>query len=115
MLTTLCSAAALPCATTRSLLEEQHIHSLKPGDTLDFKGPIEGLPIIQNEFDTIGLIAGGSGVTPMLQVIPQIGVIVMIHDNIVIWMAMTNRAGCSAHRWPSASSPTQTTTPRCSR
>lgn len=46
----------------------KHINSLKKGDTLDFKGPMLGVPIIQNEFDSIGLIAGGSGVTPMLQV-----------------------------------------------
>ena len=46
----------------------KHINSLKPGDKLDFKGPILGIPIIQNEFDSIGLIAGGSGITPMLQV-----------------------------------------------
>jgi cytochrome-b5 reductase len=46
----------------------KHMHSLKPGDTLDFKGPMLGTPIIQNEFEEIGLIAGGSGITPMLQV-----------------------------------------------
>ena len=46
----------------------QHIHSLKPGDTLDFKGPIMGTYIIPNEFESIGLIAGGTGITPMLQV-----------------------------------------------
>jgi cytochrome-b5 reductase len=42
-------------------LMSTHIHSLRPGDTLDFKGPIMGLPIIQNEFESIGLIAGGTG------------------------------------------------------
>ena len=46
----------------------KHINNLKPGDTLEFKGPILGIPITQNEFDSIGLIAGGSGITPMLQV-----------------------------------------------
>ena len=50
----------------------KHIASLKVGDTLDFKGPITGVPIIQNEFDSIGLIAGGSGITPMLQVAQRV-------------------------------------------
>lgn len=49
-----------------------HINSLQKGDTLDFKGPITGVPITQNEFDSIGLIAGGSGITPMLQVAQRV-------------------------------------------
>jgi cytochrome-b5 reductase len=50
----------------------RHIHSLKPGDVLDFKGPIMGVPIIQNEFDSVGLVAGGTGITPMLLVAQRI-------------------------------------------
>lgn len=50
----------------------KHIHSLKRGDTLDFKGPILGTPITQNEYEEIGLIAGGSGITPMLQVAQRV-------------------------------------------
>lgn len=50
----------------------KHIHSLKPGDMLEFKGPIMGLPIIENEFESVGLVAGGTGITPMLQVAQRI-------------------------------------------
>eukprot|EP01065_Artemidia_motanka_P022325 TRINITY_DN2652_c1_g1_i1.p1 TRINITY_DN2652_c1_g1~~TRINITY_DN2652_c1_g1_i1.p1 ORF type:complete len:351 (+),score=102.00 TRINITY_DN2652_c1_g1_i1:106-1158(+) len=46
-----------------------HIHSLAPGDSLDVKGPFQKLKIGFNEFDTIGMVAGGSGITPMYQVI----------------------------------------------
>lgn len=46
----------------------KHIGSLQVGDTLEFKGPIRKLPIYQNEFDSIGMVAGGTGITPMLQV-----------------------------------------------
>ena len=45
-----------------------HIGSLKPGDKLEFKGPILKLPIVTNEFESVGLVAGGTGITPMLQV-----------------------------------------------
>ena len=61
---------------------------LNLGDTLDFKGPnglivYEGnghflvrpkkqLPPVPRHFDHIGLIAGGTGITPMLQLIRDI-------------------------------------------
>ena len=50
----------------------RHINSLQKGDTLEFKGPITGIPIVQNEFESIGLIAGGSGITPMLQIAQRV-------------------------------------------
>eukprot|EP00243_Klebsormidium_subtile_P004238 TRINITY_DN18069_c0_g1_i1.p1 TRINITY_DN18069_c0_g1~~TRINITY_DN18069_c0_g1_i1.p1 ORF type:complete len:353 (-),score=92.03 TRINITY_DN18069_c0_g1_i1:246-1304(-) len=50
----------------------RHIDSLKPGDTLEIKGPIPKLPIKENMKKSIGLVAGGTGITPMLQVIQQI-------------------------------------------
>lgn len=66
----------------------QHLESLAIGDTLEFRGPnglivYEGngnfsirtekkLPPISRHFDEIGLIAGGSGITPMLQLIREI-------------------------------------------
>lgn len=47
----------------------EHIHSLKPGDTLSFKGPIPKYPWSANKHDHITLIAGGTGITPMYQLI----------------------------------------------
>ncbi|KAJ3039817.1 NADH-cytochrome b5 reductase [Rhizophlyctis rosea] len=49
-----------------------HIFSLKPGDKLDIKGPIPKWPYKANEFKHVGLIAGGTGITPNLQVIQRI-------------------------------------------
>ncbi|KAM0752125.1 ferredoxin reductase-like protein [Meredithblackwellia eburnea MCA 4105] len=49
-----------------------HIFGLKPGDELAFKGPIPKWQYKANEFETIGLIAGGSGITPNWQLIQQI-------------------------------------------
>lgn len=49
-----------------------YIHSLKPGDTLLFGGPVKGYAWKRNETDHINLIAGGSGITPMYQLIQQI-------------------------------------------
>jgi cytochrome-b5 reductase len=45
-----------------------HLHSLKPGDKISVKGPISKFPYQANSKKHIGLIAGGSGITPMLQV-----------------------------------------------
>ncbi|KAK6945069.1 Oxidoreductase FAD/NAD(P)-binding [Dillenia turbinata] len=50
----------------------QHIASLKPGDVLEVKGPIEKLRYTPNMKKHIGMIAGGTGITPMLQVIEAI-------------------------------------------
>ncbi|KAI8825710.1 uncharacterized protein EV422DRAFT_513923 [Fimicolochytrium jonesii] len=49
-----------------------HIFNLKPGDTLDIKGPNPKFPYKANEFDHITLLAGGTGITPMLQLIQRI-------------------------------------------
>jgi cytochrome-b5 reductase len=45
----------------------EHIHSLKPGETLDIKGPIPKYPWNANKHKHIALIAGGTGITPMWQ------------------------------------------------
>lgn len=50
----------------------KHIASLKVGDTLDFKGPIVKLPYKANEYKQIGMVAGGTGIAPMLQVADEI-------------------------------------------
>lgn len=47
----------------------QHIAHLKPGETLSFKGPIAKYPYKPNEFAHGFAIGGGSGITPMYQMI----------------------------------------------
>ncbi|KAJ3332012.1 hypothetical protein HDU76_001574 [Blyttiomyces sp. JEL0837] len=49
-----------------------HIFSLKKGDTLNIKGPIAKYPYVSNKDAHIGMIAGGTGITPMLQVIQRV-------------------------------------------
>jgi len=50
----------------------KHIASLKVGDKLDFKGPIVKLPYKPNGHKHIGMVAGGTGIAPMLQVVDEI-------------------------------------------
>jgi NAD(P)H-flavin reductase len=47
----------------------QHINDLKPGQTLAFKGPIVKFPYKANEFSHGVCVSGGSGITPMYQLI----------------------------------------------
>ena len=49
-----------------------HIHSLAPGDALLMKGPISKFPYVKNDIPELGLVAGGTGITPMLQLITQV-------------------------------------------
>ncbi|KAF8323954.1 putative cytochrome-b5 reductase [Clavulina sp. PMI_390] len=46
-----------------------YLFDLKVGDKLAFKGPLPKIPYKPNEFDQVAMIAGGSGITPMYQVI----------------------------------------------
>ncbi|KAK1081956.1 NADH-cytochrome b5 reductase [Friedmanniomyces endolithicus] len=46
----------------------EHLHAMKVGERLDFKGPIPKYPWTANKHDHIALIAGGTGITPMYQV-----------------------------------------------
>ncbi|KAI9310234.1 hypothetical protein BX666DRAFT_1870515 [Dichotomocladium elegans] len=50
----------------------KHIHSLKPGDQLEIKGPIPKYNWDQGKVQNVGMIAGGTGITPMLQLIRKI-------------------------------------------
>ncbi|EON67090.1 NADH-cytochrome b5 reductase 2 [Coniosporium apollinis CBS 100218] len=45
----------------------EHLHSMNPGQRLDFKGPIPKYPWEPNKHDHIALVAGGTGITPMYQ------------------------------------------------
>lgn len=49
-----------------------HIHSLAPGDSLDFKGPIVKYKWSPNKHEQIALVAGGTGITPMYQLIKAV-------------------------------------------
>mmetsp|Transcript_28310 Transcript_28310/g.76462 ORF Transcript_28310/g.76462 Transcript_28310/m.76462 type:complete len:320 (-) Transcript_28310:580-1539(-) len=48
------------------------IGDLKVGDTLEMKGPINKYPYAPNIKKNIGMVAGGTGLTPMLQVIDAV-------------------------------------------
>ncbi|KAI0522434.1 hypothetical protein KFK09_004813 [Dendrobium nobile] len=50
----------------------QHFAQLKPGDVLEVKGPIEKLRYSPNMKKKLGMIAGGTGITPMVQVVKAI-------------------------------------------
>lgn len=45
----------------------EHLHSMTPGQRLDFKGPLPKYPWSPNKHSHIVLIAGGTGITPMYQ------------------------------------------------
>eukprot|EP00644_Phytophthora_capsici_P001005 jgi/Phyca11/509270/fgenesh2_kg.PHYCAscaffold_43_\ len=50
----------------------KHIVGLNEGDSLEMKGPFLKFSYTPNRFKSIGMIAGGSGITPMLQLIKTI-------------------------------------------
>lgn len=49
-----------------------HMHNMKPGESLDIKGPIPKYPLTENKHDHVCLIAGGTGITPMHQICRKI-------------------------------------------
>ncbi|ORY99563.1 hypothetical protein BCR42DRAFT_339293 [Absidia repens] len=50
----------------------KHFHNMKVGDDLDIKGPIPKYNWDEKTKDNVGMIAGGTGITPMLQVIRRV-------------------------------------------
>ena len=50
----------------------KHFAQMKVGDTLECKGPIVKLEYKPNMKKSIGMVAGGTGITPMLQVIEEV-------------------------------------------
>ncbi|ORE11234.1 ferredoxin reductase-like protein [Rhizopus microsporus var. microsporus] len=48
------------------------LDSMKPGDTLEFKGPLPKYNWEKDQKTNVGLIAGGSGITPMVQIIRRV-------------------------------------------
>lgn len=49
----------------------KHIAELEVGDSLDIKGPIPKIKYEPNKWKHVGMVAGGTGITPMLQVIEE--------------------------------------------
>jgi cytochrome-b5 reductase len=49
-----------------------HIQSLKENDTVSFKGPITKFKYEANQYKDITLIGGGSGITPLYQLLHEI-------------------------------------------
>ncbi|KAI0688573.1 cytochrome-b5 reductase [Cerioporus squamosus] len=47
----------------------KYIHDMQLGDKLAIKGPIPKFEYKINQFDEVGMIAGGSGITPMYQIL----------------------------------------------
>ncbi|KAI8997828.1 hypothetical protein BDB01DRAFT_772613 [Pilobolus umbonatus] len=50
----------------------RHVHSLKVGESIDIKGPFEKYSWKKNPVKHVGMIAGGTGITPMLQLLRNI-------------------------------------------
>ncbi|KAI1827193.1 oxidoreductase NAD-binding domain-containing protein [Xylaria intraflava] len=49
-----------------------HLHDMVPGQRLDFKGPLPKYPWAANKHEHIALVAGGTGIAPMYQLIRSI-------------------------------------------
>lgn len=49
-----------------------YLSNLLPGNTLDFKGPLGGFEYHRNAYRAVGMIAGGTGISPMVQIIRSV-------------------------------------------
>ena len=49
-----------------------YLHSLKVGDSIEVKGPFPKIKYTANMKKKIGMVAGGTGITPMLQIIKEV-------------------------------------------
>jgi cytochrome-b5 reductase len=49
-----------------------HLHKMRVGDTIEVKGPYVKFDYKPNMFKHIGMIAGGTGITPMFQILREI-------------------------------------------
>ena len=47
----------------------KHVNDMKVGDKIAIKGPIPKFPYKANEFEEIACIGGGSGITPLYQLL----------------------------------------------
>lgn len=66
----------------------KHIHEMRVGDRLLVKGPISKIPVTANMKREIGMIAGGTGITPMYQVIRH--VLQLPNDNTKLSLLFAN-------------------------
>ncbi|KXN87918.1 NADH-cytochrome b5 reductase 2 [Leucoagaricus sp. SymC.cos] len=48
------------------------LHSKRPGDTIELRGPLKTWPWKDEEWDEIVLISGGTGITPFYQLVRQV-------------------------------------------
>jgi len=67
-----------------------HLRHLKPGDKVKMKGPWGKFAYTANEFEEVGMIAGGTGITPMFQIIQEI--LYNDEDNTTIKLLYANKS-----------------------
>ncbi|CAO3620696.1 unnamed protein product [Mucor hiemalis] len=53
-------------------LMSSHVHSLKVGESIDIKGPFEKYNWEKKPVKQVGLVAGGTGITPSLQLLRKV-------------------------------------------